>query len=685
MPNALIHESSPYLRQHAHDPVQWYPWSEEAFEKARQEGKLVFLSSGYFTCHWCHVLQHESFQDEAIADALNKRYISIKIDREERPDLDMFYQTANSLLGRSGGWPLSIFMTPDKEIIFTGTYFPPEPRYGMPSFPEVLISVFREYKKRSSEISETASRLNDAVLHNLGLRPEPDSSVDLDKQTLIDTTDTMMQHADLVHGGFGRQPKFPTTPALAFLIRVLALVGPGRKGSIVEFLNLTLRQMANGGIHDHLEGGFHRYSVDTEWKVPHFEKMAYDNAQLAVVYFQFYQLTDDPFFKEIGEKILNYVLNRLISDEGGVFSAEDADSEGIEGKFYYWNLGDLQEALDSEFEQQIAQAYFDIDSARQENTLRLVQTPIELAATFAISEEEIKGLIESIKGKMQNYRDARERPARDEKILTNLTSLMISAFVYGFRVTGEPKYLNAAQDAFHFILAKGVWDSPMLHHVYADRKSKIPGFLDDYAYLLRAVIDLHLVDPNESYLQTTEEILEQMLDAFWDEENGGFYYVSRHQTDSLTRIKNSSDNAMPSGTAVAIECLTYLAFALNKLELLDYSQKALEIFYEDAKTLNPLFYGAYLQALDLFLQKPIEISFHGEPTAVELQAIRDHLRSIYLPWYIIANSPSTQTDMPSNAPHALICHSFTCSRPLHSISEFQEALKSVLETAFFEK
>ncbi|MFQ5979080.1 MAG: thioredoxin domain-containing protein [Candidatus Heimdallarchaeota archaeon] len=683
MPNALIHESSPYLRQHADDPVQWYPWSEEAFEKARREEKLVFLSSGYFTCHWCHVLQHESFQDEAIADALNKRYISIKVDREERPDVDMFYQTANSLMGRSGGWPLSIFMTPDKQIIFTGTYFPPEPRYGMPSFPEVLISVSRTYKQRSSEITETATRLNEAVLRNLGFEREHDSSIEFDKKALIDAADTMMQNADLVHGGFGRQPKFPTTPALAFLIRVLALADSGRKGSIVEFLDLTLRRMANGGIHDHLEGGFHRYSVDDEWNVPHFEKMAYDNAQLAGVYLQFYQITNDPFFKDIGEKILDYTINRLTSDAGGIYSAEDADSEGIEGKFYFWNVRDLQKALESELEQKIAQEYLGIDPSNEENTLRIVKPYKEIAEVVDISENELEEHIETILKNMRQYRDSRERPARDEKILTNLTSLMISAFAYGYRATGQKKYLDSAEKAYNFILSKNIWSPPVLKHVFAESESKIPGFLDDYAYFLKAILDLYSIDPRKSYLDTAEEILDQILDIFWDKENGGFYYVSRHQTDVLARIKNSSDNATPSATAVAIECLIYLAFALNKLTLLDYSKKALEIFYEDAKTLNPLFYGAYFSTLDLYLQRPIEISFQGDPSNPELQSIQDYLRSVYLPWHILAKSPSVKSNFQSDTPHVLICHSFTCSKPLHSLIEFQTALKEVLETSFF--
>lgn len=683
MPNALIQESSPYLRQHADDPVEWLPWSEKAFEKARQEEKLVFLSVGYFSCHWCHVLQHESFQDEAIAEALNKRYVSIKIDREERPDLDTFYQTANSLMGRSGGWPLSIFMTPDKEIIFTGTYFPPEPRYGMPSFVEVLVNVYRTYKRRPSESSEVASQLNEAILRNLELGRDSDPHIDLDKSTLIDAADAMMQSADLVHGGFGRHPKFPTSPALAFLIRVVALVDAGRKGAIIKFLDLTLRQMAQGGIHDHLEGGFHRYSVDNEWAVPHFEKMAYDNAQLAVVFFQFYQITGDPFFKGIGEKILDYTMNRLTSDEGGIYSAEDADSEGIEGKFYFWNSRDLQEAFESELERKIAQEYFGIDPNKEENTLRIAKSYKEIADAFEISENELEEYIETIMKKMRQYRDSREKPARDEKILTNLTSLMISAFAYGYRATGQKKYLDSAEKAYNFILSKNIWSLPVLKHVFAESESKIPGFLDDYAYFLKAILDLYSIDPRRSYLDTAEEILDQILDIFWDKENGGFYYVSRHQADALARIKSSSDNAMPSATAVVIECLIYLAFTLNKLTLLEYSKKALEIFYEDAKTLNPLFYGAYLSALDLYLQKPIEISFQGDPSNPELQTIQEYLRSVYLPWHILAQSPSVKSNFQSDAPHVLICHSFTCSKPLQSLTEFQSALKDVLETSFF--
>ncbi len=674
--NALIDETSPYLKQHANDPVEWVPWSERAFKQARKEKKLVFLSVGYFTCHWCHVLQHESFQDPDIAEALNNRYISIKVDREERPDIDQFYQTANQLMGRSGGWPLSIFLTPDKEIVFSGTYFPPEPRFGIPSFPEVIINVHRAYERKKTEIAENAKNIQNAIENSL--TKIMDDSYEIEEQILIDAIDNIIQHADYTHGGFGRQPKFPTTPTLSFLIRALAFTDPGRKGSILQFLKLTLRKLANGGIHDHLEGGFHRYSVDNEWKVPHFEKMLYDNAQLAVVYFQFFQITNDSFYKDIGIRTLDYITQRLISSTNGFFTAEDADSEGVEGRYYSWSSRDIEKALESELKQEIAASYYSIDPKNQENTLIITKSPQEIAEEFDLAPDEVNIILESLKVKLLKYRELRERPARDDKILTNLTSLTISAFCYGYRVTKAQNYLETAQKAFEFVITQ-LWNPPILFHSYTEGKARIIGFLDDYAYFLKATLDLYSVDPIKRYLEVGKQLLKIIIEDFWDNNDGGVYFVSKLQKDTLSRIKGAADNASPSATGVLSECFSQLAIILNDIELLNLNEKIISMFLEEVKTSNTIFYGAYLQALDLFIHKPLEISFHGDLTNPNLIEIIDYLHSIYIPWQVISPSSSTPAPVTSSKPHALICHSFTCSKPIESLIEFKDALKVVLE------
>ena len=677
--NTLKDENSPYLLQHQFDPVDWMPWGEEAFQKAKEEKKMVFLSIGYSTCHWCHVMQHESFQDVEIAAKLNSHYVSIKVDREERPDLDVYYQRAAQLLGRGGGWPLSIFMTADREVVYAGTYFPPKPRYGVPDFTHVLLEVFKAVQDNADQISEGAQRLEKIIQGSFQTTEQIQD--EFSRREIEEAAEMILMDGDMVNGGFGNQPKFPSSSVLSFLIRLYART---RRRAIGEFLDLTLQKMAHGGIYDQLGGGFHRYSVDRYWNVPHFEKMAYDNAQLAIVYLSMYQLTQNDLYRRIGREILEYMLQRLSGEDGVLYSAEDADSDGKEGKFYLWSGHSLKKALVTETERKFAETYFGIDTQISDNTLRVALPLSSVKKKLGLSNVDVETFFSGIRKKMLSYRDTqRTRPFRDEKTQVNIASLMISAFIYGYRVLGEERYLTAARKAHDFII-QNMWDEEtrILLHSYVNGKTRSSGFLDDYAFLLQATIDLHNQEPLDRYYELIEQLVSSILKYFWNEELSTFIFVSKFEESPIENMIIDNDEPIPSGIAIAIKSLILASSLLGRHdELPQISEKVLQVHFDSAVQ-HPGFHGALLEAVDAFVHKPVEISF-SEIETKELLAMKDYVKTSYIQPHVII--PILNQDLQEfGRAFALVCNNYICSKPLETLSEFQERMSQVLQGKILE-
>ena len=510
--NRLIHETSPYLLQHAHNPVDWYPWGEEALSRARKEDRPILLSIGYSSCHWCHVMERESFEDEAVAKIMNDRFVNIKVDREERPDLDEIYMNAVQMMTGSGGWPMTVFLTPDLVPFHGGTYFPPEDRGGMPGFPKVLIAVSDYYRTHQEEVGRVTEQMKSA-LHQIaeiapgGKLPGGES---IDEKVLSNAYEGLERQFDPHHGGFGGAPKFPGSMALSFLLRYWKRTGEEKALEMVRF---TLEKMADGGIYDHLGGGFHRYSVDDRWLVPHFEKMLYDNALLSRTYFEAFQATRRERFRQVGEEILDYVLRDMTSPRGGFYSTEDADSEGKEGKFYVWRRDHIEEILGKEGGTAFS-SYYGVTPAGNfeegENILHIDSSFEEVSGSCGIPVPRLKSLVEEGRKRLLSEREKRVRPGRDEKILTSWNGLMISGFVAGYKVTGDKRYLNAGEKAARFILGEMSKDG-LLMRVFTGGKSQLRGYSEDYAFFIQALIDLYEATFDMDWLKEANDLNETMI------------------------------------------------------------------------------------------------------------------------------------------------------------------------------
>lgn len=553
--NRLIHESSPYLRQHAHNPVDWYPWGEEALTLARSQDKPIFLSIGYSACHWCHVMEHESFEDPSIAALMNEHFINIKVDREERPDLDQIYMAAVQLITRRGGWPMSVFLTPEGKPFYGGTYWPPTSRMGMRGFREILLLMHDFWVNRRPEVVESSNSLVDAI----GRFTSPTfEQTELNDSLLRRAEQELLSSLDRVHGGFGGAPKFPHPMDLRVLLRTWKRFG---NPAALEAVVLTLEKMAAGGIYDHLGGGFHRYSTDAHWLVPHFEKMLYDNALLVPVYLEAYQATGREDFQRIARETLDYVLREMTSPEGGFYSTQDADSEGVEGKFFVWTPEEIAEVL-GEDEARVFCAAYDVTHGGNWEGHSILNRPkplTDVAKQLRMPLEEMAATLEWAKKKLLERRATRIAPGRDEKILAAWNGMMITAMARGAQVLGDIRYRQAAQAAATFVLTQMRTPERRLRHTFKDGQARLNGYLDDYACMIDGLVELYQADFDARWLSEAEELARLMDRHFSDPNDAVFFYTSDDHEALINRTKEVQDNATPAAHSCAATALLRLA------------------------------------------------------------------------------------------------------------------------------
>ena len=572
--NRLIHETSPYLLLHAHNPVEWYPWNDEALALAKTENKIIFLSVGYSTCYWCHVMERKVFSNPEIAAVMNENFINIKIDREERPDLDEIYMTATQLLVQRGGWPNSVFLTPDLKPFYAGTYFPPTDMPGRPGFPTILDAVHEAWVTRETEVIESANQISRTIemATSRGFTALNARALDRSLTTAaLDYLRTAYSHA---YGGFGTAPKFPSPANLEFLLseyqRESGLqTPPSENESLLQMVTRTLDMMAYGGIYDQIGGGFHRYSVDAKWLIPHFEKMLYDNAQLAKVYLQAYQLTQEPRYRRIAEEIFSYIFREMTAPEGGFYSALDAETDAEEGKYYVWTADEIQKILGNQKDASRFNEVYGVDKGSNFEGHSVLYVPEGLAA-----ETSVKGL-STAREKLLTARSEREYPLLDTKIIVNWNGLMIDALAYGYQVLGEERYLSAASKAAAFILDTLQKPDGELWHTYTAGVVKQDAYLDDYAFFVRGLLGLYEATGEDQWLDSARTLTDKMIQLFWDDKNGGFYYTKADAKHLIVRTKKPYDSAIPSGNAVAVRNL--LAFGTDYR---DYAEKTLRPFAE---------------------------------------------------------------------------------------------------------
>ncbi len=673
--NNLIRETSPYLLQHAHNPVNWYPWSGEAIKKARDENKPIFLSVGYSSCHWCHVMEHESFENDDIAKIMNESFVSIKVDREERPDLDDIYQKVCQMVTGQGGWPLSVFLTPDQKPFYVGTYFPILEGYGRPGFGSLLRQLAQAWKEKPNDIIKAAdnfmANLQQAELVHTPTKPE--------RAILDEAAVNLIQIADNTYGGFGNAPKFPNAANLSFLLRYSKI---SKITKFSEFVFKTLTKMGKGGIFDQVGGGFHRYSTDARWLVPHFEKMLYDNALLPVVYVEAYQITKDPFYIDIIKKTLGFVLREMTSPEGGFYSALDADSEGEEGKYYVWSKKEIAEILGKDAD--VFCLYFDVTDGGNFEGHTILNNNINastVAFHFGIGEDQVRKIITDDQKKLLEARSKRIRPGLDDKILTSWNALMISAFAKGYRVTDERAYLEAAEKCIVF-MEKNMVSGTHLLRTYKNGKAKLQAYLEDYAYFINSLIDVFEITGKPRYLDLAVNLGNHMIDHFWDEKSNSFYFTADDHERLIIRPKNNYDLSMPSGNSVAANCMLKLYHLTQQNRFLETATKTMESFALAAAE-NPFGFGYLLNTLYLYLQKPTEITMLNSAD----KEIYDFLTKRFLPEAILVAVPDGEKlkelskysffagkVFPADKTSVFVCKNFACSLPLHETSEIEKLL-----------
>jgi uncharacterized protein YyaL (SSP411 family) len=689
--NRLIHEKSPYLLQHADNPVDWYPWGTEAFARAARENKPVFLSIGYSTCHWCHVMAHESFEDTGVAALLNKNFICIKVDREERPDIDSIYMSVCQMMTGKGGWPLTVFLTPEKKPFFTGTYIPKESRFGMTGLTDLLFRITRSWQERRNDLVASAEEITAALPQEQESRHDDIPDISL----LHQGYEELVLRFDAEYGGFGRAPKFPTPHTLLFLLRFWKRTGNTRALTMVE---KTLGAMRSGGIFDQVGGGFHRYSTDAQWRVPHFEKMLYDQALLVMAYTEAYQATHNPEFRKTAEEIISYVIRDLTSPEGAFFSAEDADSAGGEGAFYVWTTGETEKILGKEdaivaarvFGITYAGNYQDTAIGTGQNILYRTKSIAEAASSSGISEIDPEIRLESIRARLFTAREQRSRPSLDDKVLTDGNGLFIAALAQAARTFGNEKYLAAARRAMQFVLTRMRITNGGLLHRYRDGEPAIPAFGDDYAFIIKALLELYESTFEPVYLSSARELNTWFLAHFWDDVQGGFFMTSDTAEILLVRKKEIYDGAIPSCNSVAFENLVRLTHLTGDAS---YEQRASELSRCFAAPVHqsPSAHAWFLCALDCAIGPVHNVVIVGERDADDTRAMIKGLRDHYLPCVVIVYRQSGEHDLllTSLAPFtrnlnalggkatAHICTGHTCAMPITEPHQMLELLGCV--------
>jgi uncharacterized protein YyaL (SSP411 family) len=700
-PNRLVTEASPYLLQHAYNPVQWWPWGPEALAESKRRDVPILLSVGYSACHWCHVMERESFEDETIARLMNEHFVNIKVDREERPDLDQIYQLTVQLMGRSGGWPLTVFLTPDQHPFFAGTYFPPEDRHGMPGFPTVLLAIAEAYRERRSDVDRQAETLTRALASIGDEASARGGHHDLGPDLLERAATALVRRFDPVHGGFGRAPKFPNTMPLEVVLRRGVIEGDEAAASVAR---LQLTSMQSGGIWDHLGGGFHRYSTDETWLVPHFEKMLYDNALLLRSYVDGWRAFAEPSFAETARSIARYVDREMTDPEGGYYASQDADSEGEEGKFFIWDEAEVKAALSTEADHEllakVAIGYFGVtlagnfeDHGRPTfHTVLHESMPVAaLASKVGLTEPVVREALERASKAMFVAREARPKPFRDEKILTSWCSLMIGALAEAGAALGDDALVRSAESALSFVVAKLVAPSPgpvlvaRLCKKVDDRWIvKGPGFLDDHAYLANAAIDLYEVSGDPAKIELALGLAAAMLDGFRTEADG-FFFTPRDGEKLIVRSKDAYDNAVPSGAAMACRALLRLG-ALARPEYTKVAEAELARLAA-AATENPFGYGQTLCELDRVVRGSVDVVLVGPRTDPRTKALAQSVFGTWLPNRTVAwldpSDPSSRVacaalaeGKPAGAqPAAYVCRGRTCSLPVTTPEELAALLR----------
>ncbi|MDE1762769.1 MAG: thioredoxin domain-containing protein [Thaumarchaeota archaeon] len=672
-PNHLVHESSPYLLQHAYNPVKWYAWCDEALKKAKDENKPIFLSVGYSACHWCHVMAHESFENEEIAQAMNENFVNIKVDREERPDIDDIYQKVCQLNTGNGGWPLSVFLTPDQRPFYVGTYFPPLDGYGRPGFGSIVRQLAQAWREKPHDVGAAAENFVNALQKTESIS-QPSK---LEKSILDEAAMNLLSLGDPTNGGFGHAPKFPNAANLSFMLRYSKLSGISK---FQEFVLRTLTKMANGGICDQIGGGFHRYSTDSRWLVPHFEKMLYDNALLPVVYAEAYQITKDPRYIEVINRTLGYVLNEMTSPDGGFYSAQDADSEGEEGKYYVWKKSEVQKILGADSD--LFCLYYDVTDGGNFEGSTILYNGMNLSSVafqFGKTASEAKEIIERSKTKLLEERNKRVRPGRDDKILVGWSALMITGFLRGYRVTRDERFLDAAENCIKFIEQKMTQDGELLH-TYKDGRAKLRAYLDDYAYFVNALVDHFEIRPTRKYLDLAVHYAHYLLEHFWDESEKSFYFTADNHEKLIVRTKNIYDLSMPSGNSVAAGALLRLYHVTQDNRYLDTSLKIMGSLSTMAAE-NPFGFGQLLNVIYMYLKKPTEITMINHSN----KELCSYLEKKFLPESILV-SVETKTSLKElqtlpffsgkgfdeTKTQVYVCKDFTCSLPLETIEDVEK-------------
>ena len=667
--NNLIHETSPYLLQHAENPVNWYGWNDEALQKAKDENKPIFLSVGYSACHWCHVMAHESFENNDVAEFMNENFVNIKVDREERPDIDDIYQKACQITTGQGGWPLSVFLTPDQKPFYVGTYFPVLDSYGRPGFGSICRQLAQAWKEKPKDIEKSA----ESFIHALHKTEKITVPTKLEQTLLDEAAMNLFQLGDPTYGGFGSAPKFPNAANISFLFRYAKMANLPKFN---EFALKTLNKMAKGGIFDQIGGGFHRYSTDTKWLVPHFEKMLYDNALMPVNYCEAYQITKDPFYLDVLQKTLDFVLREMTSSDGGFYSAYDADSEGIEGKFYVWTKNEIKEILGKDAD--LFCLYFDVtDGGNWEgNSILCNNLNIStIAFNFGISEEKVSEIINFCSKKLLEVRSKRISPGLDDKVLVSWNSLMITAFAKGYRVTNDVRYLDAAKHCISFI-EKNLYVDGNLLRTYKNGTAKINGYLEDYSYFVNALLDVFEIEPNYKYLKLALTLGHHLIDHFWDPKNNSFFMTSDDHEKLIIRPKSNYDLSLPSGNSVCSFVMLRLYHLSQEKSFLDISIQIMESQAQIAAE-NPFGFGYLLNTVSLYLEKPVEITVINS----ENSELCKSLFTNYLPNSLMVNIKNSEqlknlSEYPfftgksfEDKTSVFICKNFSCSLPLHTLDE----------------
>ena len=682
MANRLINETSPYLLQHANNPVEWYPWGPEALARAKEEGKPILLSIGYAACHWCHVMERESFEDPDIAEVMNRNFVNIKVDREERPELDSIYMQAVQAMTGRGGWPMTVFLTPDLKPFYSGTYFPPEDRMGMPGFPRLLAALTDAYRERRADVLQAAEEVNAFLQRSatVGVSNEP-----LTDDLLRGAFRQIASAFDGVYGGLGGAPKFPQPMTWEFLLRYSHRTGEQGPLSMVQ---LTLTRMVQGGIFDHLAGGFHRYTVDGNWLVPHFEKMLYDNALLARLYLHAYQATGRTMYRQVVERVLDYLLRDMRDPAGGFASSQDADSEGEEGVFYVWSAQELRDVLGEEDAAALAR-YFGVTEAGNfegRNVLHRFSAPEAVAEGLGMTPEALAETVARGSETLHAVRRTREWPLRDDKVLTAWNAMALSALSEAAATLERSDYLDEARVTARFLLS-GLRQDGRLLRTYRDGQTKLPGYLEDYAFTVDGLVSLYEASLEQPWLDEARTLADAMLDLFWDEGRGTFYDTARDHETLIVRPRDIFDNATPCGSSTATLALLRLGALTGNDAYRSAAVRALRSV-RGLLAQHPAGFGHWLCALDFYLSTPKEVAIVGPRGDAGTSALLKAAHRDFIPNKVVAGAESEEEGEASGVPllemrgmiggrpTAYVCENYACMMPVNEPQAMLEQLRS---------